>query len=43
MKKSQKPFLLIVDDNPANLDVLIEILQKAYDISIMKSGKKRLV
>lgn len=42
MKKSQKPFLLIVDDNPTNLDVLIEILQHSYEISIMKSGKKAL-
>ncbi|MBU2512568.1 response regulator [bacterium] len=37
-----KPFILIVDDNPTNLDVLIEILQSEYQLSVAKSGKKAL-
>lgn len=38
----KKPFILIVDDNPTNLDVLIEILQGSYRLSVAKSGKKAL-
>ncbi len=40
--KNQKPFVLIVDDNPTNLDVLIEILQNDYRLSVAKTGKKAL-
>jgi putative two-component system response regulator len=36
------PFILIVDDNPTNLDILIEILQYDYRLSVAKSGKKAL-
>ena len=37
-----QPFILIVDDNPTNLDVLIEILQHDYRLSVAKSGVKAL-
>ncbi len=40
--QEQKPFILIIDDNPTNLDVLIEILQNDYRLSVAKTGKKAL-
>ncbi len=38
----KKPLLLIVDDNPTNLDVLVETLKHDYRLSVAKSGKKAL-
>jgi PleD family two-component response regulator len=40
--EDNKPFILIVDDNPTNLDVLIEILHQEYRLSVAKSGQKAL-
>ncbi len=40
--KENRSFILIVDDNPTNLDILIEILQAKYQLSVAKSGKKAL-
>lgn len=39
---NNKPLILIVDDNPTNLDVLIELLQEDYQLSVAKSGQKAL-
>ncbi|MBU3918137.1 response regulator [bacterium] len=41
-KDESKPLILIVDDNPINLDVLVETLQADYRLSVSKNGKKAL-
>ena len=39
---TEKPLILMVDDNPTNLDVLVSTLEQAYRLGIAKSGKKAL-
>lgn len=38
----QKPFVLIVDDTPENIDVLAAILRSDYNLKIATSGEKAL-
>ncbi|MBS3954753.1 MAG: response regulator [Methylomicrobium sp.] len=37
-----KPTILVVDDQPANLQILAEILQNHYDVRIANNGEKAL-
>ena len=37
-----KPLILLVDDNPTNLDVLVSTLGQEYRLGIAKSGEKAL-
>lgn len=37
-----KPLVLIVDDNPTNLDVLVAALEKTYRLGIAKNGNKAM-
>ena len=37
-----KPTVLIVDDTPANLDLLVEILRSDYRTKVAISGEKAL-
>lgn len=41
-RDENRAFILVVDDNPTNLDVLVETLQVEYQLSVAKSGKKAL-
>ncbi len=41
-RDDSKPLILIVDDNPTNLDVLVETLQLDYRLSVSKNGEKAL-
>ncbi len=41
-KPEDKTLILLVDDNPTNLDILIEILQEDYRLGVVKSGEKAL-
>jgi len=38
-----KPTLLIVDDEPQNLHILIQVLKSDYQIKLAKTGSKALV
>ena len=38
----QKPLILIVDDEPSNLHVLVEGLSTDYDVRISTSGEQAL-
>ncbi len=40
--KNDKPLVLIVDDNPTNIDLLVNTLNKEYRLGIAKSGMKAL-
>jgi putative two-component system response regulator len=42
MLNSDKPLVLIVDDNITNLDILVEAFHKDYRLGIAKSGEKAL-
>jgi cyclic di-GMP phosphodiesterase len=43
MESSERgALILIVDDNPTNLDILVEILQDDYRLGVAKSGEKAL-
>ncbi len=42
MKESKKKNILIVDDAPANIRVLVEILLETYEISVATSGVEAL-
>jgi len=37
-----KATILVVDDQPANLQILAEILQNQYDVRIANNGEKAL-
>lgn len=37
-----KPLVLIVDDNPTNLDLLVNTLNRSYRLGVAKSGSKAL-
>ncbi len=40
--RSKKPLLLIVDDNPTNIDILVNSLKGDYRLGVAKNGKKAL-
>lgn len=40
--QSNKPVVLVVDDDPVNLDVLVQTLEKDYFLIIAKNGKRAL-
>ncbi|MCP4691451.1 MAG: response regulator, partial [Desulfobacterales bacterium] len=40
--KLNKPLLLIVDDNPTNIDILVNALKKEYRLGVAKNGEKAL-
>lgn len=40
--KNCKPSILIVDDSPENLQVMIEVLKQDYQVSVATSGEKAL-
>ncbi|MFH0726350.1 MAG: HD domain-containing phosphohydrolase [Pseudomonadota bacterium] len=40
--KNIKPLVLIVDDNPANLDVLVDTLRLDYRLAVAKSGTRAI-
>ena len=42
MNKCQQPSLLLVDDEPANLRVMKQILQQDYHLIFAKSGAEAL-
>ena len=39
---TEKPLILIVDDNPMNIDLLLDVLKADYTFSVAKSGQKAL-
>ena len=39
---SEKPVVLIADDDPVNLDVLVHTLEQDYFLVIAKNGKRAL-
>lgn len=42
MEKINKPVILVVDDVPANIDVLNEILRPTYQIKVVTNGSMAL-
>ena len=40
--KKNKPLVLIVDDNPTNIDILVNALQEDYRLGISKNGAKAM-
>ena len=38
--KSDKPTILVVDDNPINIDLLLDILKGDYRFGVAKNGAK---
>ncbi len=41
-RKTIKPLLLIVDDNPTNIDILVNALKDDYRLGVAKNGEKAL-
>ena len=39
---SSRPLVLIVDDNPTNIDLLVNTLKAEYRLGIAKNGPKAL-
>lgn len=37
-----KPVVLVVDDDPVNLDILVQTLEQDYFLIIAKNGKRAL-
>ena len=42
MNAEKTPLILLVDDNPTNLDTLVHTLKDEYRLGIAKSGDKAL-
>ncbi len=42
MKKDKKPNVLVVDDTPENIDILVGILKEKYKVKIAQSGEEAL-
>ncbi len=42
VSQNDKPLILVVDDDPLNIDILVEALQDDYEIIIAKLGQKAL-
>ena len=40
--QSNKPVVLVVDDDPVNLDILVQTLEQDYFLIIAKNGKRAL-
>lgn len=38
-----KPVVLVVDDDPVNLDILVQTLEQDYFLIIAKNGKLSLI
>ncbi len=41
--EKNKPHILIVDDNPTNIDILVNTLKENYRLGISKNGEKTLI
>ena len=41
-KRLSKQTVLVVDDTPTNIDVLVELLSEAYEVKVAINGERAL-